>query len=483
MKQKLRTIVRNKAVLYMLTRYATYTLSFFTSMIIATKLGPTKFGIWGYLMLILTYLNLLNWGIPNAVQVLMIQSRGNSQHSSDYEKTGLLLSGLISVLPVIVIAYFFCGGFKPLHDSNSCLALILICICGSINYFNLLYGKIYRSKNKILAVAFQQSSLIVCTFLVILIFNGENLLILLALAYLVSYVISLMLYIFGDGADFSGSYSKRKAGEIIRKGWFLFLYNSGFYFIIVTTKTIISNNYSLEEFGYFTFSYMLANAVYHLLEAFSFLIMAKLLDRFNSDNLDVVTRTIRLVRENYVALFHGVMYVAMCFFPILLYYMPKYSNTLDLIYLCCLTVLLYTNSFGYSTLLMARNCEKKLAKIALFALIINIVLAFFLIKVCDVSYDRVIMCTMFTYIYYAFMCVYYGRRTLGLPNSLKFLFVDSFPFRLLVPYLCAVMVAFFHFNEGFLLPLLCFLLLNHKTIIVIYKNLKVILFNPKSIDI
>ena len=50
-------------MLYMLTRYVTYGMSFFVSMYAANRLGPYYYGVWGYLMLLLNYFNLINFGI------------------------------------------------------------------------------------------------------------------------------------------------------------------------------------------------------------------------------------------------------------------------------------------------------------------------------------------------------------------------------------------------------------------------------------
>ena len=59
---------------------------------------------------------------------------------------------------------------------------------------------------------------------------------------------------------------------------------------------------------------------------------------------------------------HGLMYIAMIGFPILLYVLPKYAGALRTINLTALATILYANSFGYSSLLMAQNKEKLIAK-------------------------------------------------------------------------------------------------------------------------
>ena len=84
------------------------------------------------------------------------------------------------------------------------------------------------------------------------------------------------------------------------------------------------------------------------------------------------------------------MYVAMIGFPILLYVLPKYAEALRTINLTALATILYANSFGYSSLLMAKNKEKVIARNSLISLILNVILAFVLIKIFYVGYEYVI---------------------------------------------------------------------------------------------
>lgn len=467
----------------MVTRYVTYGLAFIVSISLAQKMGPRYLGIWGFLLMIFGYFNLINWGVPQSVQVLIIQHKESQEESAIYEKTGLLLMGLISLLCLAAIGYYCLGGFEIIHENGLGIHLIAICLCGVFNYFNLYYSKIYRTKNRVFELSFQQSSVVVLMLVSLLVFNGRNLLTALVASYFIATLASMLLYLFGGAADYSGRYETDYAKTIFRKGILLFLYNSGFYFIIVSTQTMISNSFTLEEFGFFTFAYTLGHAVFQLLDAFAYLVTAKLIYRYRSSDMNVVLATIRLVRDNFVALFHGATYLAIIFFPLLLHYMPKYADTLYLICLCCLTMLLYTNSFGYSTLLMARNKEKVLASIALSSLGLNVVLGLLFIKVFMFSYEYVITATMITYIFFALMCVVCGRRELGLPLNVMTILGDGFPLGLLIPFVSCLGIVFFRNDLFVFLPFILFVLLNLGTIKRIYQTVIKIMLNPKVIDI
>lgn len=483
LKKLFRVVLSNKIVWYMLTRYVTYGLSFIVTMYIASKMGPYYYGIWGFLLLVLNYFNLINWGIPQAVQVFLIQNKKDNSVCFDYEKTGFYLMLIASLGCLFLAIYYAFGGIEIAHKFNGGFLFYVVCICGLLNYVNLFYSKIYRARNRLFEISFQQTSVVVLMFLSMFWFEKESLLYAIVFCYLLSYFMSTCLYLFAGGANRKGKFKSYYAKDILKKGIFLFLYNSGFYLIIVSTKTLVSLSYSIEEFGLFAFAYLLGHAVFQLLEAFSFLLTTKLLYKYRSNVIEQVLSTISLIRTNFVVAFHGVMYLAMLCFPLLLKFLPQYVSALQVIYLSCLTMLLYTNSFGYSTFLVARNREKELAFISISTLFINLLLGLLLIKFFHVSFEYVILATMFAYFYYAILCVYYGRKTLGVSCKLWIILKDCFPLNLLIPFLSAVLFTFVNNSNLIFLPVLLFLIFNVKNLLSIYSSFKRILYHPNIIDV
>lgn len=479
----LNVLMSNKIMWYMLTRYLTYGISFIVTMYIASKMGPYYYGIWGFLLLMLNYFNLINWGVPQAVQVFLVQNKENELRCANYEKTGMYLITLISIGCIAIAIYYRFGGFEIANKYNLGFLFYLICLCGILNYFNLFYSKIYRVRNRIFEISFQQTSVVVCMVIVLLFYSGEELLCALVICYFVAYFLSLCLYLFNGGSRFDGYFVREYAKEISQKGIFLFMYNSGFYLIMVSTKTLVSSSYSVEEFGYFSFAYLLGHAVFQLLESFSFLLTTKLLDRYRSDNVKIVLSTIKLIRVNFVALFHGVMYLAMLFFPLFLCIVPKYKDTIQIVYLCCLTMLLYTNSFGYSTFLMAKNRERDLALISITTLFFNIMLCYLLIIYWKVGYEYAILATMVAYFYYAILCVYFGRKELTVSLNVFVILSDCFPLTLFVPFVSAICIAFLNISSLMFVPIILFIVLNKSVIYGVFSSFKKVLFNPNILDV
>ena len=477
----LRKLFKNKIVLYMSTRYITYILTFIVNMLLASKLGPANYGIWSFLMLVFWYFNIFDFGVPSAIQIMLVQNKTNVIRMSDIEKTGNVLISLLALVCFIVAIYYCVGGIKKAHDLNLGWMFYVICVCGLFNYFCILYDKIYRVKNRLFELAFKQTSVVF--FLAVAVFCLNNRLLEgLVISYLAWCLSSFFVFYFRGGLDFSGRYDKVISKEVLKKGFFLFVFHSGFSFIIIITKTIVSAYYSLEEFGLFSFAYYLGHVVYSCLLAFSTIVITKLLDRFHSPDKNIVISTIYIVRENYVKLFHGIIYLSMVSFPIILYFMPKYSSTLPCMLLCSLMMLCYTNSFGYSTYLMAVNKEKKLAFISVSSLMINLVLGLLIVHI-HAKYDYIVFGTMIAYLNFAVMCTYYGRKELNLPTSLYDVFTDCFPLSLLIPFSVAFLIALINIQWVLIIPFFIFVIINVKSIKSIFFTTKKLLNNPKLIDI
>jgi O-antigen/teichoic acid export membrane protein len=112
------------------------------------------------------------------------------------------------------------------------------------------------------------------------------------------------------------------------------------------------------------------------------------------------------------------MHIAILLFPLFLLFFPQYIQAENAFKLITLTVVLYTNSFGYSGYLIAKGYEKKLAGISFFALMLNIAIAFVLSKIFKVPFQFVISATLVTYLIYVFILGRKAREMLKLSSSL-----------------------------------------------------------------
>ncbi len=407
-------LLKNKLVFYLVSRYATYGLQFITSMIIAIKLGPYYMGIWGFILLVLSYFQQCHFGVANSLNVLLVHNINNRIRCNRYITNSIILFFYLSVIIIILyVCYRFTDSTitNKYHTDKYALS---ICIIAILQYFNMLFVNIFRIRNQINYVTFSQSIIVLLNFICIFFFTGNTLINYLVGGYLLGNIGCVVLALYSKYIpaikknDILFSYQK----EMLKKGLYLFLYNSCFYFIIISIRTIISNYYSVEDFGLFTFSFTLGNAIMLLLDALSFIIFPKLLSKLSSDSFDEARVVLKKINDSYISVSQLLIYTALIFFPILILFIPKYSTAVTSLNLVALTVLMNANSFGYSTMLIARNKEKYSALISTISLIVNIIIGLAFVNLIHCEFSYVILATMITYLLFTSMVVLIGSKVL-----------------------------------------------------------------------
>lgn len=481
---KLTKILNNKIVIYLTSRYAVYGLQFITGMVLAGKLGPYYMGVYGFLQMILMYLTQINFGIPHSLNVLLVHNKESREISDNYIGNSLLIVSGMSLLVGLFYLYYRLVGIASFERYHVDKYIIWICIVGVLQYFNTLFQTVVRIKNKLRLLAFMQSLTILLNFVAIWVFNGETLITVLVANNVLSNIICAFLaYRHGCFPKLSNVHiGKTILSEIIKKGFYLFLYNSCFYFIVISVRTIISANYAIEEFGKFTFSYSIGHALLLLSGAIATIVFPKMIDKLSSNNMEEVTRVLSTVRVSYISATYFLVFLALPFFPVLLLLLPKYQDAIYAMNLVALAVLINTNSYGYATLLIARNNEKYSAIISILSLILNIGIALLLVMVFKVSYGLVIISVMLTYLFFTFACTYAGLKMMG-QFSIKRALTDTFPLRLLIPYITAVLLSIYELEKFIFVPLLLYLILNRKDISLIVNYIRQMVSNQNMTDL
>lgn len=476
---------KNKIVVYLLTRYCTYALQFIVSLIIAAKLGPYHLGVYGFFTLILNYFSQINLGIPHSLDVLLVHNKVDKEKSNNYIGNSFAIYGVVSVIIFIILLQIILldipiSNKYPISEVD-CLLIVIIAI---FQYFSSLCSKILRVKNKVNQLAIAQSSLVLLNFLVILFFESESLIYALLGCQFIQLVIFILLTIkekLIPNLKYI-KYNQDIQREILYKGFFLFLYNSCFYFILITIRTLISGYYSVEEFGLFNFSYTIAHAVLLLIEALNMIIYPKIIDLLSSKDYEKIIIVIGNIRVSFVSTSHLLIYTAMLFFPLVVAFIPQFEGALTSMNLIALAILMNTNSYGYSSFLIAQNKEKISARISFLSLIINIVVAEILIKVFHVEFSYAILAIMVTYFCFSLMAVIEGRKIMG-DFSIKNVLENFFPLRLLAPYLVALIISVVNCERLVFIPVLVYVGLNIKEIKQIFIFGKKLIENPNIADI
>ena len=483
MREKFKKIVSNKVVSYIVSRYVTFFIQFLSSIYLAINLGPYYFGLWGFMSLILSYISYVNFGVTNSLNILMVQNKNNEKIVKNHVTNSLLLIGILSFLIILMAVYFSFFGIKLFEKYEMGYYFYIICSIGILYHFNSLFGSIYRVKNRLFELAFFQSAIPLLIFFFMFLAKGKALLPILLYVTLFGNFATLILFIINKRIPLGGSPSIKGMIEIINKGFYLFIYSTCFFFIVLSTRTFVSYYYKIEEFGYFTFSYTLANSILLLLQALSIVIFPKIIDKLNSNNIEEIKRIKKILNINYVTLSYGLIFFALLFFPIIVNYANKYHGTLKVLDLTAITVLLFTNSFGYSSHLMAQNKERQLSRISLLAFILNIIINFTLIVLLKVGYEYVIISTLISYFVFSFSCAKLSNQIIGEKITTYYVILEFFPIRLLVPYIIAVLIIALNLEYFIFIPFLLFVILNKPEIKEIINVIKSIITRPNIVDL
>jgi O-antigen/teichoic acid export membrane protein len=245
---------------------------------------------------------------------------------------------------------------------------------------------------------------------------------------------------------------------------------------MISTRIVISIFFSVTEFGYFSFSFTLANAILLLLESFSFLLLPKMVHKLSkTDDKDsyVILSNIQTV---FVTLSHGLIHFAIFCVPFLFVFFEEYYDAINIFRLLALTLVLYTNSFGCSNLLMAKSKEKIMGFIAFTVLVINVILVY-LTSLYTKDINLSIIGTAFCYLIYSYTLNYKSYKLLDIRSPIKKTLSDTFPPSLFIPYIISIAIVFLEgSNFLFIIPFCLYIIFNIKRLFFSYNFFKKIIF-------
>lgn len=484
MANRIISLLKNKALYYVVSRYVTYGIAFINSLLIAAKLGPYNMGVWGFLLLIINYFAQIHFGIGSSLNVLIVHNLNDENGKSRYINNALVLTSFLSVVVILLYVFSRLYNFQIIEQYQAEKYLWMIAAIAIMQYFNIVFVTLLRIHNMIGRVAICQASQILLQLLCISLFNGENLVYSLVCSYLFANIINGIIAITARILPkfILSDISIRVQHEIIKKGLFIFIYNSCFIFIVLTIRTLVSKYYSVSDFGIFTFSFSVANSLILVLDSLSFLIYPKMIHKLSSSDSTVVSNTISNLRTYYISAANFLVFIALLLFPLLLYFLPQYKSGLMVLNTISLATLVNAFSFGYTSMLVAKNQEKFLALSSLFVLIINIAIAIFMIKVLEVPFQFLSIAMMISYSVFCVITINKGRNVIK-ANDVYINNENKVLIKIGIPLLVAIIISFFHFEHLLFIPLILYLILDYKDIIKIYSLVKNIIRNPEIFNL
>lgn len=441
-------------------------------------------GIWGFINLVIMYFSQLNFGVPSSLNVIASKEKQNTDYVIRVFNNTISISSILIIISIIFFTLIRLFNIDFGAKFSFFTYIIPTALIISFNFITPLFSNVLRIFGNIKEISISQSLVPLSMLAVSFFFKGQDLLWALLWSNMVALFITILVFLkvmpFKIGFDLNRDLIK----VILSKGLVLFIYTSSFYFIIYSTRSIISEFYSVVEFGYFTFAFTLGNTVNMLLSSISFLVFPKVLNRMATLSNKEISLMLSKMRHTYIVSSHALIHFLIVVFPVFLYFFSQYQNCLQAFRLIALTLVLYTNSFGYQGLLLAKSKERLIATLSTLALVINVICGYLIAQVFKLPYSYVIIATLISYLIYIYLLTYFGRKTIAESTRLIDVLKDFFPFSMFIPFVLSFIFSVLSLNSyWFIIPLFLFLFLNFKSFKVIYNTFQEVLNNSKIINI
>lgn len=374
----LRRLLRKPTILFTFNRYISYALQFIRGIILAKVLGPFYFGVWGFLMLVSQYLSYTGLGLEYAINVeLAVHDRDDNKQESQLigvTLTATLCVGLLLLLVGFLIQRFQIALFAKYSFSQYALILALIVALTNLNQ---VYANIYRVFYKLGRIALYEFVLASLPLVVIVFYQGEQLIRALLMALALAHGFGVLLYTTKAPFSIRLQWETPLIRYLLIIGIPLLIYSLSFWLITLVGRTIISIYYSVEAMGYFSLANNLTNAVMLGLRAIVWVVFPIILTKTKYGVPDEeVWQTVRRVNTLYGTAVFLAIFSMIFLAPILFIILPQYQPTLRILIVLLMSQAVLSITFGYNSVAIARKQQIKVAGIAVVAVSFVLVLGF-----------------------------------------------------------------------------------------------------------
>ena len=427
----IKKILSSNIIHFVVTRYLGYGIQFLNTLLLAKYLGAYYLGVYGFLTLFLQYLSYGNFGVHYALNFYLSTKKSKELTGLIYSNT-IILSGLFSLL--IFGAFFFMKFFDIQIFSKYSFDTfyIFIGLIAILQFTNQLFINIYRTYGILWQINFYQLIIPILQIAGFIFFQEEQLLIFIISMTLIGNLIASIVFLIGNPLKFRFKVSSKVIQSIFSKGVNLLIYNISFYLIMLSGRTLVGIFYSVEDMGQYSFGNNLSNAVIMVMGSLSFLFFSKMINKLTSlnSNHDII-QFIEKSRKLYMNL---TLIISMLFFimvPFLVSLLPQYGEAFKIFKILLIAQIIISNSFGYTTLLIAKKKEFSLTEAAIITTVINLLLGGGVLLF-DLSIEYIAFATFLSAIYYNIKSVIEGNRITEQFRNIRDLLSYIFPIDLFI---------------------------------------------------
>ena len=481
-KQTAIRIIKNPILIYLSSRYVVFGIQFITQLVLINRLEQFYFGIWGAVLLWVGIGQTINFGITTCSEILIVKN-----HDKELEKkivfTSIVLNSLLILFPLIVLGLtqIIQIDYIKKYDIGKLIYLLPFIIV--FMHLSSLFAAIQRIKNQYFLFVLSQSLFPLTCFAISFIGKERVLLTELIIGYLMSYAILTIIGVIANRSSLNVRYFELGiAKEIIKSGFYLFVYASGYLLIMLTTKFLISCFYMVDEFGSFVFALQLGNAAMMLINSFLSLINPKIIEMMSSGNYLEIKERIRNIRELYSTTINCTIYLMIIAGSVFIHLFFFGKTSVIALVMIMLTLLMNANACPYNTFLISQKREKIVAKIIIYANLINIASIFILKVLFDVTYEYCVLGTLIAFFYYIVATVISSEKVLSGITILECIKI-AWPLKLAIPFVVALCISLSKISVLLFLPLILLIILNFKELLNVIKTINTLIFQPHIIEL
>lgn len=363
-------VSKNPIILFTFSRYLGYAMQFVRGILVAKFLGPYFFGIWGFSMLVNQYLAYTSFGMQHAINVELAV---NAVSDSSKQKKNIGVA--FSVAFLIAIILFVTGLTTWFYDVplfkkyNFSQYVLFISLVVGLTHPKEILTNVYRVYGKLGRIMISELLFAFIPLMTVLFFRGETLIFALLISMALSNLVILIIYVVKAPFPITFQLDLATIKHLLTIGVPLLVYNFSFDLIMLAGRTIISVFYTVEMMGFFALATNITNATLLGLRAVTWVVFPSILSRTRLGLLDnEVTKTIKKVNDLYSTSVFLVVFGVILLTPFLFLVLPQYKPAFNILSLLLLAQAVLSVPFAYSTMLIARNQQLKMAGISIVAM-------------------------------------------------------------------------------------------------------------------
>ncbi len=477
----LKSFFQSTLIRYVVIRYLTYAIQFANSVLLVSILSNNNFGIYSFILLLLSYYAYTNFGLNASLNTILSIYKKRASLIYKVWKVSLTINAVLifSVTVLSILVYVITPNmFAKYQYSTYFLSVLLL---GSLINTNLLFVSFYRVFGVFWKINFQQIFPQIILLISILIFRNRISINIIISALIISNVITFAVMIYKIPLPVKLNFNLTIVKILLLRGFNLMLYNFSFQFITMAATTIVSVFYISSELGYYSFANVISDSIVMISASFMFILYPKMLNIFATRTLDASFIFINKVRSLYTLTVDIVALSSLLLIPLITIFAPKYSPVLDTYKILVTSQIILNNTTGFIQFLIAKKRERLLTYYGicsiLCVILIGLSLSFMKVPFYYIGTAVFVGCNLYT-----FLVVSLGFRNLEILHSKYDVLKSIYTYEKIIV-IAIIALSFFSKENLYLpcIPLVVYIVLNFKNLLVLFKNIMFLVGNNQIV--